>query len=284
MAHARPGSLDEALALLARGTWRVLAGGTDLYPATQAPALPGDILDVTAIPDLRGLGPEAGGLRIGAAVSWAEVARAGLPPACDALRAAAREVGGVQIQNAGTVGGNLCNASPAADGVPPLLVLDAEVELAGPGGRRRLPLGCFLAGPRRTLRAPDELLVAVHVPAAALAGRSAFVKLGARRHLVISIAMAAARIEVREGRVADAALSVGACSPVAVRLHPAEAALRGAPADAALPARLADGLVAPVLAPIDDVRADAAYRRRAAAEILRRAVAAALPTREAAAA
>ena len=110
----------------------------------------------------------AGGLRIGACTTWSAIRDAALPPAFDALRAAAAEVGGGQIQNAGTIGGNLCNASPAADGVPPLLALDAEVELASAAGTRRLPLAAFLRGPRRTDRRPGEMLTAVLIPAAAL--------------------------------------------------------------------------------------------------------------------
>ncbi|HEU0222398.1 MAG TPA: FAD binding domain-containing protein [Paracoccaceae bacterium] len=277
MGYARPRRLDEALALLAERPWKVLAGGTDLFAGTSRPALAGDVLDITAIPELRGISDGTRELRIGAALSWAELVRAALPPAFDGLKAAAREVGSVQIQNTATVGGNLCNASPAADGAPPLLTLDAEVELASARGTRRLPLGGFLAGPRRTRLERDELLTAILVPSAACAGRSAFLKLGARRYLVISIAMAAARLVLSEGRVREAAIAVGACSPVATRLPAIEAALAGLPADRSLAAAIDDAAVARSLAPIDDVRADAAYRRRAAAELVRRAVAAALP-------
>lgn len=212
------------------------------------------------------------GLRIGAATSWAEIAAADLPPACHALQVAARAVGGRQVQVAGTIGGNLCNASPAADGVPPLLVLGAEVELVSATGTRRLPLPEFLLGPRRTALASGEVLTAVQIPKAALQGRSAFVKLGARAHLVISIAMVAVRLEVVAGRIAGAAIAVGACSPVALRLPAVEAALTGAPVDQALD-RISAGEVAAALSPIDDVRATADYRREAAVELVRHAVA-----------
>ena len=127
-----PRDAPDALAILASEPRTVLAGGTDLYPATAAPELAGPVLDITGIAELAGISRRAGHLRIGACTPWSAIRDAALPPACDALRAAAAEVGGVQIQNAGTIGGNLCNASPAADGVPPLLALDAEVELAGP--------------------------------------------------------------------------------------------------------------------------------------------------------
>ena len=271
--YARPGSVEEAVGLLAGGGWRVLAGGTDLYPAAGR-QLAGAVLDVTAIAGLAGI-IRGDGLRIGAATTWDALARADLPPACRALQQAARVVGGRQVQVAGTIGGNLCNASPAADGVPPLLTLGAEVELASCAGLRRLTLADFLLGPRRTALEPGELLTAVVIPAAALAGRSCFLKLGARTHLVISIAMVAARVEVAGGRVTGAALAVGAASPVARRLPAVEAKLMGAPVEeAAARVRAAD--VRAALAPIDDVRAPASYRAEAAMELVRRALAGAM--------
>lgn len=251
----------------------MLAGGTDLYPGA-GPQLAGAVLDIGDLPGISRI--ETGeGMRIGAAVPWAEIAVAKLPMACRALQQAARQVGGRQVQAAGTIGGNLCNASPAADGVPPLLALDAEVELVSVRGVRRLPLQQFLLGPRRTALQPDELLAAVVIPGAALHGRSAFAKLGARSHLVISIAMVAARAVVEGGQIREAAIAVGSCSPVAVRLPAVEAALVGAAVGAAVDrVRAAD--VQAALSPIDDVRATAAYRRAAAVELLRRALAEAL--------
>lgn len=275
--YARPRTLNEALRLRGEGGWRVLAGGTDLYPGAGS-RLAEPVLDLGDLAELAGLGPVPGqgqGLRIGAAMTWAEIARADLPPALRALQQAARQVGGRQVQAAGTLGGNLCNASPAADGVPPLLALDASVELASPGGRRTLALDRFLLGPRRTALEPDEVLVAVHIPEHALRGRSAFLKLGARSHLVISIAMVAVRLAVDAGQVAEVAVAVGSCGPVAVRLPLVEAALAGA-AVAEAAALVRDRDVAVALAPIDDVRASADYRRKAAAELVRRALAEAL--------
>jgi CO/xanthine dehydrogenase FAD-binding subunit len=134
-----------------------------------------------------------------------------------------------------------------------------------------LPLTDFLTGARRTALRPDELLVAVLVPRQAAAGRSAFRKLGARRHLVISIAMVAVRLVVEAGRVRHAALAVGACSPVARRLPAVEARLAGAPADAGLAERILTAEVAAALDPIDDLRASASYRVEAAVLLLRRA-------------
>lgn len=283
MSYHRPERLEAALARRAQGPCRVLGGGTDLFTLTDRPELSGEVLDVTAVAEMRGMEAGPQGVRLGGAATWTEVARADLPPAFDGLRAAARVVGSAQIQNRGTVAGNLCNASPAADSVPPLLTLEAEVELASLRGTRRLSLPDFLLGPRRTALEADELLVAVHVPAAAAAGRSAFEKLGARAHLVISIAMAAVRLEIAQGRVAAARLALGACSPVALRLPAVEAALEGRPADARLAEAIREADLAGAIAPIDDLRADAAYRRRAAAEILRRALRAALEPEEVAA-
>lgn len=284
--YVRPSALNEALAAAARGA-RVMAGCTDLFPATQRQTLadPAGLVDVTGVADLRGIrrdgldGRERRGWRIGAATTWAAIRDAGeredaitdggLPPAFDGLRRAAAEVGGAQIQNAGTIGGNLCTASPAADGVPPLLTLDAAVELSSEAGVRSLPLAAFLTGPRRTALAAGEIVTAILVPEAAGAGRAAFLKLGARKHLVISIAMVAVRIVERGGVIGEAALAVGACGPVATRLPEIEAALVGAPlADA----KVDPAAVARALAPIDDIRADAAYRAEAAATLLRRAL------------
>ncbi|MCR8546333.1 xanthine dehydrogenase family protein subunit M [Salipiger sp. P9] len=259
MSLHRPESLDAALALMRAPGAVVLAGGTDLYPALRDGPPPGEMVDLTRVAGLRGVtsGPE--GWRIGAATTWSELLRADLPPLFDGLRAAAREVGSVQIQNAGTVAGNLCNASPAADGVPALLALDAEVALQSETGTRRLPLDAFITGPRATALRPGEIVTAVHVPAAE--GRGAFRKLGARRYLVISIAMVAATVETEAGRIARARIAVGACSPAARRLPDLESVLSGKRLSDV--PEIAQDYPFPELAPIGDVRAPAAYRDEA---------------------
>ena len=269
--YARPHTLDQALSLLSRGGHRILAGGTDLYPGAET-QLAGNIVDITALPGLDGISRDHG-LRIGACTTWTGLAEADLPPAVRALQQAALQVGGRQIQNAGTIGGNLCNASPAADGVPPLLVMDAEVELASVSGNRRVPLAGFLLGPRQTVRQEAEVLTAIHIPETALSGRSAFVKLGARAYLVISIAMVAARVVMEGDRIAALAVSVGACSGAALRMNGLECGLIGATRG-----DLADIIRnTPLpLSPIDDMRATAAYRHHAAAELIHRAVAEAM--------
>ncbi len=259
MRLTRPKDLTETLDLLAARDWHVLAGGTDLYPAHVERPFRRPLLDISGIAALRGIDRTEAGWRIGATTTWTDIVRADLPPAFNALKAAAREVGSIQIQNAATVAGNLCNASPAADGVPPLLILDTRVELASAEhGSRLVALEDFILGNRRTALRPGELMVALHVPAAGANGRSSFVKLGSRRYLVISIAMVAARLA--EG---EAAIAVGACSEVATRLPALEQALaaRGG-------GETFDSLATPAhfaaLNPIDDVRASASYRRDAA--------------------
>jgi len=249
----------------------VLAGGTDFYPARVGRAIDEDILDVTAIHELRGVAESDTGWRIGAITTWSELIATPLPRLFDGLKLAAREVGGRQIQNAGTIAGNLCNASPAADGVPPLLALDAELELAGRAGFRHLPLSQFILGNRRTALAPNELVVAIHVPRPVGEARSSFLKLGARRYLIISIIMVAATLEVADNKVTRARIAVGACSEVARRLPLLEAALKDAPLDA-LASRVHPGHLS-ALSPIDDVRASAAYRNDAVLTMLKRVLA-----------
>jgi len=278
--YLRPSGLEDAVAALADGRCTVLAGGTDFYPARvgRAPGLAADdrILDITALDGLRGItqtADDAGGFwRIGALTTWSDVLRAPLPPLFTALKQAAREVGGVQIQNAGTLAGNLCNASPAADGVPPLLAMDAEVELTSQGGTRRLALDDFVLGNRKTAKRPDELLTALHIPTFSTRSRSVFLKLGARKYLVISIVMVALLVDLDEdGTVVKARVAVGSCAARAHRLPAVEAALTGQPFDEDLRARIGEEQLDP-LAPIDDIRGTAGYRREAAVALIRRSL------------
>ena len=270
--YARPSSLDEALALLSNSKPTILAGGTDIYPARVGKPLDDDFLDITGIDALRGVSDMGDAWRIGATATWTDVIEASLPPVFDGLKQAAAEVGGVQIQNAGTVAGNLCNASPAADGVPPLLSLNAEVELASAGNSRRLPLGEFILGNRQTARRAGELLTAIHVPKAADDAISNFLKLGARKYLVISIAMVAVVIERADGVVGSARVALGSCSAVAQRLPAVEAALAGQPLDAGLGGQIAQEHLGDAISPISDVRGSADYRLDAAATLVRRAI------------
>ncbi len=272
-AYLRPDSVTQALDALKSGALCVIAGGTDFYPARVGRATREDVLDISALAELRGITETDDHWRLGALTTWTDVLRADLPPLFDGLKQAARTIGGAQIQNVATVCGNLCNASPAADGIPALLCLDAEVELSWTDGEARMPLRAFITGNRRTARRADQLMTAVLVPKTGAArAASRFLKLGAREYLVISIAMAAVAVETgADGTVSRARVALGACSEVAQRLDALEAALAGRPLDARLgeavePAHLAG------LSPIDDMRATAAYRRDAALTLVRRAL------------
>ena len=278
--YERAADLAAALRRLAEGGWTPLAGATDFYPARVGRPVRESLLDLTGLHALRGI--EASGndgapaWRIGALTTWSELARAPLDPSLAALQQAVREVGGVQIQNQATVGGNLCNASPAADGVPALLALDAQVELASVRGVRRLPVSGFVLGNRRTAIGPDELLTAVIVPRRSPRAVSRFLKLGHRRYLVISIVMAAVAVDFDDDeRVSHFAVAVGACSSAALRLPAIEHAMRSAHRTqlAQRFAALDEAAAFAPLAPIDDVRGTAVYRRGAAVELVRRIVA-----------
>ena len=270
--YFRPRTLHEAVDTLAAHGGQVLSGGTDFFPALGERPVSIPVVDISAVAELRGISTDSDHIRIGGLTTWSEVLRTPLPRCFDALKAAAREVGSVQIQNRGTVAGNLCNASPAADGVPPLLALDAEVELVSRSGTRKLPLCQFINGNRKTMRRPDELLSRVIVPRGLDDARSAFLKLGSRRYLVISIVMVAAVVQVDgAGNVAQARLAVGSCSVVAQRLAALERRLVGAKAVAGL-GHLVSAEHLTGLSPIDDVRATAAYRRDAALTLVRRAL------------
>lgn len=264
--------MAEAVALLAAGEARILSGGTDFYPALGEGVVRDPVIDVSALGELRGVTRDGDFFRIGGLTTWSEILRTPLPRCFDGLKSAAREVGSVQIQNRGTVAGNLCNASPAADGVPPLLALDAQVELTSKAGSRRMAVADFIDGNRKTLRQPDELLTAVLVPRGIENAASSFVKLGARRYLVISIAMVAAVMAIDEaGRIAEARVAVGSCSAVAQRLRALEAELTGM--------LVRDGFSGRVrrehfdaLSPIDDVRATREYRIDASRTLVERAL------------
>jgi xanthine dehydrogenase small subunit len=272
-AYFRPSSLAEALDIRARHNVTVLAGGTDIYPARANRVGWGDmrrddILDISAIPELRGITEEPEHFRFGALATWDQMRRAALPPAFAGYQKAARDIGGAQIQNRGTLVGNICTASPAGDGIPCLLSLDAEVELASSRGRRIVPMSEFIDGYRHSVCAPDELVIAILAPKPPSGARGSFVKLGARRYLVISIVMAAAVLAVdADGTVTHARVAVGACSAVAQRLPQLEQALLGQPM-AAAPDLVTAGHLAP-LSPIDDVRASGAFRSAAAVDVVR---------------
>ena len=270
--YVRPAKLETAVSTLAAGPRVILAGGTDVFPRLQDRPLLGPVLDISGIAELSAIDCDGSYFRIGAATSWRALINTDLPPAFDGLKEAAGEVGSIQIQNRATVVGNLCNASPAADGVPPLLTLDAEVEIASTFGFRYLPLSKFILGNRKTALETGEMVSALRIPLTSTTGQSNFLKLGARSYLVISISMAALRLNVdKSGMISTVALSIGACSEVAMRMERVESALCGTPL-ANAHERITQDLFTE-LAPIDDVRAPAQYRREASVEVVKRLLA-----------
>lgn len=270
--YLRPRTLEEAVQTLAQSRGTILSGGTDFFPSLGDRAVATPIVDLSAVAELKGIHSTRDTIQIGGRTTWNEILEAPLPRGFDGLKDAAREVGSVQIQNVATVAGNLCNASPAADGIPALLALDAEITLASVSGMRRMPLANFILGNRRTKRRADEILSAVTVPRRLENSASAFLKLGSRRYLVISIVMVAANLVVdQRGKVREALLAIGACTASALRLRALEQSLVGVVAQPGIgrlvmPEHLAE------LSPIDDLRATAAYRREAAQVLVRRAL------------
>ena len=270
--YFRPNSLQDALNVLADTRATILAGGTDVFPALGDRPLSGPVLDISGLPEIKGIQFTAEHVVFGARTTWTEVLAAPLPRGFDGLKAAAREVGSVQIQNTATMAGNLCNASPAADGVAALLALDAELVLTSHSASRVLRLSEFILGNRNTARRPDELLTSVRVPRRVENAASTFLKLGARRYLVISIVMVAANLVVNpSGEILEALICVGSCSAAALRLAELERALVGQSVRPGLPQILKAEHLAR-LSPIDDVRATAEYRRDAALSLVRRAL------------
>lgn len=268
--YACPRTMADAVHLLSVEGGTLLAGGTDFYPALGDRPISGTVIDISRISEMKEIAVAENEIRIGGLTTWSKLLATPLPPCYDGLKSAAREIGGIQIQNRGTVAGNLCNASPAADSVPPFLCLDAEVELRSQMGTRRMALSEFIVGNRKTRRRPDEILTAVIVPRDLDNAASAFVKLGARRYLVISVVMVAAVIATNSGLVSEGRVAVGACSECAKRLPMLEQTLIGAPARAGIGAMVRPEHLP--LSPIDDIRATASYRRDAALSLVKRAL------------
>ncbi len=273
MAYNVSYTLAEALGFLSDTGARVIAGGTDFFPALGEQAAPAEILDVSRISELKTISREDTGWRIGAAVRWTQIVQAHLPSCFDGLKLAAREVGSWQIQNSGTIAGNICNASPAADGVPPLLTLNAQVELASIEGTRIIPLAEFITGVRRIELRDNEIVTAILIPDLPQNAHSHFIKLGSRKHLVISIAMVSAVVWTdADQRIEGARIAVGSCSAVATRLPNLESALLGKNTrDISDNSQIWSEHLA-ALSPISDVRGSKEFRIDAAQELCKRAV------------
>jgi carbon-monoxide dehydrogenase medium subunit len=278
--YEAPGCIEDAVALLGKygPEARVLAGGTDLLAQMRAGLRqPGRFVDVKRIPELLAVRETDDAVVIGAAAPAVSVrAHPALRRHFPGLAEAVALIGSEQIQGRASVGGNLCNASPAADTTPALLVHDAEAELAGPKGRRRIPVAEVCTGPGETALGPDELLVAVHLALPPPRTGDAYLRLIPRSEMDIAVVGAAARVTLApDGTVSEARVALGAVGPKAFRAPAAEAALAGTRLDDEALARLAAEARA-AARPIDDKRGTAAYRRQVAGVLARRAAATAL--------
>jgi aerobic carbon-monoxide dehydrogenase medium subunit len=274
-----PGSVDECVKILAEraADAKVVAGGTDLLPQMKngvtRPAL---VVDLSGVASLRSLSHDAKGLRLGAAVTARTLERdAHVKAAYPALAESGALVGSVQVRNLATVGGNICNAAPSADMVPPLLALDAEAVIAGPNGQRRVPLLSFITGVRRTVLGPGELLVEIVVPAPGPRSGGSYIRHTPRRELDIAVVGVASQITLSNGVCSRARIALAAVAPTPVRATVAEQSLEGQPLT---PERIerAATLAVEAAQPISDQRGSADFRRHLVRVLTRRTLTRAL--------
>jgi CO/xanthine dehydrogenase FAD-binding subunit len=269
-------SLAEAVALLAAtdgSAARPIAGGTDLMLQLHERLVTVDALvDVSVVPELKSIRLDEGDVVIGAAVTYRELLDSDLIKR-DAflMREASQAVGATQIQNMGTIGGNIANASPAGDLLPCLYALDARLSVAGPAGERSLPIAEFIRGYRRIDLGPGELIKDIRFPALAEDNGSGFVKFGLRQGQAISVVMVAALLQVVQGRIRRVAVALGAVAPTIVRSPSAEAVLLGQPPSAELFASAASAARNDIR-PIDDIRGTALFRRHVTQPLVREAL------------
>ncbi len=274
--HA-PDSVEQVLALLRTDpSARVLAGGTDLIVQTRAGrATPGAFVDIKRIGRLTGVRRTAdGGFAIGAATSCTALRKHDdLAAAWPGLIEAANLIGSVQVRNRATMGGNLCNASPAADSVPALVAAGAVAVIAGPDGERSVAVADVPQGPGRTTLGAGEFIVELLLPARPAGGGDAYLRATPRTEMDIAITGVGAALVIGEGGICTSArIALGAVAPTVVLAHDAAAALVGHAIDDATLDRMAQAVRA-VCRPIDDKRSTAEYRTHIAAVLARRAVA-----------
>ena len=223
MNYFQPNDLNSALDVLQNNSDLTIAAGcTDLFPITNNMSLDKNILDITNIKSIKGFQFNSKETKIGSATTWTDIINENLPSSYDMLKACAKEVGSIQIQNLGTIGGNICNASPAADSIPCLLALDAKLELSSMNNQRIIPVDEFILGSRKTNLEQGEILTSIIIPKEKENGSSSFRKIGARKYLVISISMVACRILISNNIIEDISISVGSCSEVAKRIFSIE--------------------------------------------------------------
>jgi CO/xanthine dehydrogenase FAD-binding subunit len=271
-----PASLSEALQLLsaAPGALRPFAGGTDLMVLLEAGKLPeSKYLGLWRLGELRGITETAAVLSLGALTTYTDVLRhATLQREFPLMYRAAAETGGIATQNHGTLGGNIANASPAADTPPALLVYDAEIEIASVRGTRRVPYARFHHGYKKMDLAPDELITRIHLPRRPAPALAYYRKVGTRRAQAISKVCLAVTAGADAGRtLRNVRVAINSVAPAVIRCTRAEAALEGHALDAASRQAAVDALAADI-APIDDIRSTARYRLRVAQQLLAEAL------------
>jgi carbon-monoxide dehydrogenase medium subunit len=277
---ATPDSVDACLAVLAKrgADAKLLAGGTDLLPQLKNHLLkPAYVVDLTGVADLRVLeGDAKRGFRIGANVSARQLeVHPGLRAAYPGLSESGALVGSIQVRNLATLGGNVCNAAPSADMAPPLVALEAEAVIAGPKGRRRVPMADFFTGVRKTVLGADELLIEFAVPA--LPGRSggSYIRHTPRRELDIAVVGVASEIALNNGVCGKVRICLAAVAPTPVRATAAEQALEGQALTPQAIERAAE-LAVQAARPIDDQRGSAEFRRHLVRVLTRRTLTVAL--------
>jgi CO/xanthine dehydrogenase FAD-binding subunit len=272
-----PETLREALALMADRArrWHPFAGGTDLMVLFDAGSLPeGHYLGLWKLTELRGVHEVGGAFAIGALTTYTDILHdARLAKSLPLLGRAAAETGGVATQNRGTIGGNIANASPAADTPPALLVYDAELEVQSVRGARRVPYDRFHRGYKDMDLAPDELITRIHLPRPRAGGCHYYRKVGTRRAQAISKVCLAAWIDLdpKTRAIRDLRVAVNSVAPMVRRCRHVEDVLRGRACDVAAADAAIDALTHDI-APIDDVRSTAKYRRHVAARLLEEAL------------
>lgn len=270
-----PGSLREALDDLARHpSARPFAGGTDLMVMLEAGQLPpGRYVTLQRWPELARIASTDTGVSIGALTTYSEIQES---PRLDRefpmLTAAARDSGGRATQNRGTIGGNIANASPAADTPPALLVYDAQLELVSAAGSRRVRYDRFHLGYKKMDLAPGEIIARIHLPSRTSwlppGGRDYYRKVGTRRAQAIAKVCFAGAIRVQGGVMQDVRIALGSVGPTVIRAFATEESLRGQPLEATTVAAAERTLLLEI-APIDDIRSTARYRARVAGNLLR---------------
>jgi len=277
---ALPTSLDECVKILAErgGQARLVAGGTDLLPQMKngvvRPALVVDLSGVARVHQIQS--GNGRGLRIGAAVTARELeVSPTLRGAYLALAESAALIGSLQVRNLASVGGNLCNAAPSADMAPPLIALDAEAVIAGPGGERRVPILEFFTGVRKTVLAPDELLVDLSVPSPGRHSGGQYLRHTPRRELDIAVVGVASQLTMTDGRCTKARIALAAVAPTPIRAIRAERSLEGQPVTPESIEQAA-ALAVEAAAPISDQRGSAEFRRHLVRVLTRRTLTTAL--------